>query len=368
MRLYFKYFYLITLFLFTACSGHHVLLNFPDYTDNVPEIETGYYSVHKIIDGVASTDMGTEFLGELIYLYKDDFFIDGKYYSGIKGSFLPNYYIKTNLVKNKNVYYWVQADDEDIKGNIEFSLITEEKLVANITTDKNQTEQVEMRYYGKQIRNDELITMPLAHRGICYQPPNNYDGIFPANTFPGFENALASGYKGFEFDVRVTKDKRFIVSHDEDLSAATTMRGFVKDKNLSEFKNALVIKSAYIPESKATAYEAFIATPMNSLEDVLKHFIDDPRLDKMVVDIKPDTDENIYLAAKHDFEGLNTEQQQKILFLTREESTAELLREICPFSDIIFRKLLAYQEERIILFHLEPILYWHLSPLKLVRK
>jgi hypothetical protein len=70
------------------------------------------------------------------------------------------------------------------------------------------------------------------------------------------------------------------------------------------------------------------------LEDVLKHFIDDPRLDKMVVDIKPDTDENIYLAAKHDFEGLNTEQQQKILFLTREESTAELLREICPFSDI----------------------------------
>ena len=53
--------------------------------------------------------------------------------------------------------------------------------------------------------------MPIAHRGLCYQPPNNYDGIFPANTFPAFESALVSGYKGFELDVRVTKDKRFII-------------------------------------------------------------------------------------------------------------------------------------------------------------
>jgi glycerophosphoryl diester phosphodiesterase len=334
MKSFNKYFYSITLFLFTACSGHHVLLDFPDYTDNVPEITTGYYSVHKIVNGIASTEMGTEFFGELVYLYKDDFFIDGKYYSGIKGSFLPDFYIKTNLVKNKNVYYWVQADDEDIKGNIEFSSMTQDKLVAQITTDKNQTEQVEMRYFGKQIRNDDLITMPLAHRGICYQPPNNYDGIFPANTNPGFEEALMSGYKGFEFDVRVTKDKRFIISHDEDLSAATTLHGFVKDKNLSEFENALVLKSAFIPESKATSYEAYIAAPMKPLSYAISRYIDDPRLQKMVVDIKPDTDENIYLAAKYDFEGLNEEQQKKILFLTREESTAEKLREICPYSDI----------------------------------
>ena len=82
---------------------------------------------------------------------------------------------------------------------------------------------------------------------------------------PGFEAALVSGYKGFELDVRVTKDKRFIISHDEDLSAATTLHGYVKDKNLSDFENALVIKSAFIPEKKSTAYEAFIAAPMSSL-------------------------------------------------------------------------------------------------------
>ena len=53
-----------------------------------------------------------------------------------------------------------------------------------------------------------------------------------------------------------------------------------------------------------------------------------------VVDIKPDTDENIYAAAKHDFEGLSIERQKKVLFLTREESTAKLLKELCPYSDV----------------------------------
>lgn len=334
MKLTVKYLSIFVLLLIIGCSTHHVLMNFPAHTDNLPEISTGYYSVHSINNGLISNKKGTEFLGELVYLYKDDFFVDGKYFSGIKGSFLPDYYIKTKLVNSRNVYYWQKADDDNIKGNISFLEITQDKLIAEITTDKNQVEEVELKFYGAQISDEGLKTIPLAHRGTCYQPPINYDGIFPANTFPAFEEALVSGYKGFELDVRVTKDKRFIISHDEDLSVATTLHGFVKDKNLAEFKNALVIKSAIIPESKATAYEAYIAAPMKSLYDVLFHYIDDPRLQKIVIDIKPDTDDNIYQAAKHDFEGLNEEQQKKILFLTRCESTAKLLREISPYSDI----------------------------------
>ena len=329
----FLLFFLFT-FLFYACSSNHVLLNFPPYSDNLPQILTGFYSVHKVDNGIVSEEMGTEFLGELLFLCKDDFFTDGKYFSGIKGSFLPDYYIKTQLIDSINVYYWQKADDDNIKGNIEILEIIPDKIIARITSDKNEVEEVELKFYGDKIGDEDLKTIPLAHRGICYQPPNNYDGIFPANTTPAFEEALATGYKGFEFDVRVTKDKRFIISHDEDLSAATTLHGFVKDKNLAEFENALVIKSAFIPEKKETAYEAYIAAPMKPLYDVLYHYIDDPRLQKMVVDIKPDTDENIYLAAKHDFEGLNEDQQKKILFLTREESTAKRLKEICPFADI----------------------------------
>ena len=53
-----------------------------------------------------------------------------------------------------------------------------------------------------------------------------------------------------------------------------------------------------------------------------------------MVDIKPDTDKRIYEAAKHDFKNFTKQQQKKILFLTREEKSAKLLRKICPYSDI----------------------------------
>jgi glycerophosphoryl diester phosphodiesterase len=329
-----KYFLTIALLFFTACAGHNVLLEYPPYSDNLPQVTTGFYSVYPIINDIPSEEIGSEFLGQLVYLYKDDFFIDDKYFSGIKGSFLPNYYIKTKLVKGENIHYWQDAENEDLEGGIQFREITESKIIAEITNDKNQTELVELRFYGHQLSEDKLKVLPIAHRGVCYQPLNNYDGIYPSNTTPAFETALASGYKGFELDVRVTKDRRFVISHDEDLSVATTLHGYVKDKSLAEFQNAMVIKSASIPEKKSTAYEAFIAAPIEPLSDVLRKFIDDPRLEKFVVDIKPDTDENIYTAAKHDFVGLTEEQQKKILFLTRTESSAKILKELCPFSDI----------------------------------
>lgn len=332
---HFKSFPVLLIFVFfTACSGHKVLLDIPPFNDSFPEISTGFYSVHQIVNNNISEEIGTEFLGELVYLYKDDIFIDGNYFSGIKGSFLPNNYIKTDLKKSQPIYYWQNAEDEDIKGDIEFSEITQDRITAVFTTDKKNKEKIEFRFYSHQLWQDEVGTIAIAHRGLCYQPPSNYDGIFPANSGPGFEAALRSGYQGFELDVRVTKDKRFIISHDEDLSVATTLHGEVKDKNLSEFNNALIVKSAAIPENKTTAEESYIAAPMRSLYDILYHFIDDPRLKTFVVDIKPDTDENIIAAARHDFTDLTEEQQKKILFLTREESTAKILKELCPHSDV----------------------------------
>ncbi len=328
---------IVSLFLFilsTGCSSHKVLLEIPPFEDNLPEINTGFYTVHEIINETPSGEIGSEFLGELLYLYKDDIFINGNYFSGIKGSFLPNNFINTDLKGSNPHYYWQNSEDEELNGEIEFREITTDKLTAIFTIDKNKKEEVELRFHSHQLWQDEVPTIPIAHRGLCYQPPSNYDGIFPANTYPGFEAALRSGYGGFELDVRVTKDKRFMISHDEDLSAATTLRGVVKDKDLSEFKNALVIKSAAIPENKSTAKEAYIAAPMQPLNEVFFHFIDDPRLKTFVVDIKPITDEDLYAAAKYDFEGLSIERQKKVLFLTRTENSAKILKELCPYSDI----------------------------------
>ena len=142
-----KYLLIAGILLFTACSGHHVLLESPPYTDNLSQITTGFYSVHTIVNGATSNEIGSEFLGDLVYLYKDDFFLNKKYFSGIKGSFLPNYYIKTKLIDSINVYFWQDAENEDQKGDIQFIKLDENRIVAEITTDKDQKEEVEFRFY-----------------------------------------------------------------------------------------------------------------------------------------------------------------------------------------------------------------------------
>ena len=96
-----KYLLILTVILFTGCAGHKVLLDFPPHTDNLNRITTGFYSVHPIVNGVLTNKTGTEFLGPLVYLYKEDFFVDKKYLGGLKGSFLPNYYIKQNWLIQK---------------------------------------------------------------------------------------------------------------------------------------------------------------------------------------------------------------------------------------------------------------------------
>ncbi len=318
----------------SSCGRHSVLLQAPDLLDETPAFNTGFYTVYDRIDGVTSTSAGNPFLGSMIYLYKDQFFIDGSFFTGIKGSFLPDYYIASKKVDDQVYHYWYKLDDEDNTGSIVIESVDRDEITLSLSAPDGKTDHVTLRYYASNIWKPEVKTITIAHRGLCYQPPTNYDGIYPANTIPGFENALRAGYEGFELDVRLTKDKRFMVSHDEDLRVATTVRGSVAEKNLEEFKNILVVQSAPIPEKRSSARPAYIAAPMASLKEVLDEFLDDKRLHTIVVDIKPDVDEDILSAAAHDFTGLTDEQQKKILFLTRSETVARGLKDLVPGSDI----------------------------------
>ena len=317
-----------------GCGRHKVLLQAPELYDDTPALNTGYYMIYNVLNGQISTQPGNAFMGKMLYLYKDQFFTEESFFTGIKGSFLPNYYISSRLNGTEVAHYWWDAENEDRQGKLDIESVDTEKIILSVTKSDGKTEQVALKYYTDQIWKPKVKTISIAHRGTCYQPPFNYEGIYPANTIPGFENALRAGYEGFELDVRLTKDKRFLVSHDEDLSVATPIRGTVADKNLAEFKNILVVQSAPIPEQKSSARPAYIAAPIPSLKEVLDEFLDDERLHTIVVDIKPDKDEDILSAAAHDFTSLADKHQKKILFLTRSEGVARGLKELVPGSDI----------------------------------
>ncbi|MCD6122043.1 MAG: hypothetical protein J7K04_09430 [Spirochaetales bacterium] len=90
------------------------------------------------------------------------------------------------------------------------------------------------------------------HRGAA--------GLYPENTVKGFLKAAELGCNAVEMDVRLTKDKRAVLMHDERIDRTTNGKGFVSDYTISELKSFRVYKSEPIP----------------SLEEVLENLKDLP--------------------------------------------------------------------------------------------
>lgn len=65
-----------------------------------------------------------------------------------------------------------------------------------------------------------------AHRGVS--------ALMPENTLPAFAAALALGADEIEFDIRMTKDGRMVVSHDSTLERISDGEGTVAEHTLDE--------------------------------------------------------------------------------------------------------------------------------------
>lgn len=74
-----------------------------------------------------------------------------------------------------------------------------------------------------------------AHRGGCFE----YDD----NAFGGFERSLSRGIRGFELDVRLTRDGALVVMHDSDVSRTTDGAGAIEDMTFPEVKKLRLRKS-----------------------------------------------------------------------------------------------------------------------------
>ena len=65
-----------------------------------------------------------------------------------------------------------------------------------------------------------------AHRGIS--------ALMPENTLPSFAASLALGADEIEFDVRLTRDNKLVVSHDHDLERISNGTGLINERTLEE--------------------------------------------------------------------------------------------------------------------------------------
>jgi len=61
---------------------------------------------------------------------------------------------------------------------------------------------------------------------------------FDENTISAFENSYQSGYRGYETDVRMTKDGELVILHDADLTRTTDKTGRVEEMTAEQIKQA----------------------------------------------------------------------------------------------------------------------------------
>ena len=131
-----------------------------------------------------------------------------------------------------------------------------------------------------------------AHRGVS--------ALMPENTLPAFAAALALGADEIEFDVRLTKDGRMIVSHDSTLERISDGCGQLKDFTLEELRRLnLGGKQGWAvpfctPEEVFEQFANRIAFNIH-----LKEHGEDGRLIRSLVELvrKYDAYENVYFAA-----------------------------------------------------------------------
>lgn len=65
---------------------------------------------------------------------------------------------------------------------------------------------------------------------------------FDENTLSAFEASYQAGYRGYETDVRMTKDGVLVILHDSDLARTTDMTGRVEEMTASQIRKAVTKK------------------------------------------------------------------------------------------------------------------------------
>jgi glycerophosphoryl diester phosphodiesterase len=141
---------------------------------------------------------------------------------------------------------------------------------------------------------------------------------FDENTMAAFQASYDAGYRGFEVDIRLTKDGEMVITHDSTLERTTDGKGVVEEKTADELRALKTKKGgklAFLPElldwlkDKQGLYVEFeMKTKPVKLypEEKLQAYCD--QLYAMVMKDKPADAEYVFTSS--DYRGLRYLQQK----------------------------------------------------------
>ena len=204
-----------------------------------------------------------------------------------------------------------------------------------------EADNCQYKFLNNNIQTVGICTRLIAHRGDTR--------YYPANTVSAFDTALSQGYKGIELDIWLSKDNKAMVSHDNNLWAATNCKGKITETNSEEIlKNCSVIQSAIIPEKRLLSKKSIEARPMPTLKEVFTSFLaEDKRAEQIIVDIKfLEGRTNLIESLADAIPNCSAEEcidyQKRITFISQDQEDVKRLRAAYPFSHV------AYESDRTI--------------------
>ena len=141
---------------------------------------------------------------------------------------------------------------------------------------------------------------------------------FDENTMSAFQASYDAGYRGFEVDIRLTKDGEMVITHDHTLERTTNGSGIVEEKTADELRALLTKKGSkltFLPEllewlkDKEGLYVEFEmkTKPVNLYPEERLHAYCD-QLYAMVMADKPADAEYVFTSS--DYRGLRYLQQK----------------------------------------------------------
>lgn len=195
------------------------------------------------------------------------------------------------------------------------------------TIPGDASDRARFRYAGA--KPEGTRTVFLAHRGLALVALRlKRSGLYPANTLPSFDEALDSGYQGYELDVRLTADREFIVAHDRRLDHVSTCRGDAREWTLAELRRCVVTKTPLVGERLGVPSRLPAAMP--SLADALAAHLPREDVRRLIVDVKDPDDPGCVTAMERALRRVDPSLQVKLIVIVHNGGTLAALKARFP--------------------------------------
>lgn len=188
--------------------------------------------------------------------------------------------------------------------------------------------------YADFVTNKKLVPLYSQYNsdGIISHKGRWTDHIYPANSIKAFDYALDSGFNGFELDVVISQDQRYVVLHDQKLSYTTDCDGKVYKTVAADIRRCKKTHNLRLPVSALFPKRTYETDNVALLEDVFKRYLLQKRVKHIVVDLKVDDvssnmDALAYVMRYAHLQNM----QKKLIFISKNRALLLKIKQYYPF-------------------------------------